>query len=157
MSPASRSSIHRCSPLVASLLLALAACSSAEQTSPIDAVIGLSNGAARGFSDLGPIVRFAPSGYIDARNGGSYTGAFPYHSGDGPYEFQLRVDLAAHNYYAWVRPVEPHQDFELLGVDLAFRTEQSGATRLDNLARFVGCRLLSVRLKPSRWLGPSVG
>jgi hypothetical protein len=107
-------------------------------TSPIDAVIGLSNGAARGFSDLGPIVRFAPSGYIDARNGGAYTGAFPYHSGDGPYEFQLRMDLAAHNYIVWVRhPDGSHKDLEILGEDLAFRTEQSGATRLDNLARFV--------------------
>jgi hypothetical protein len=108
-------------------------------TRPLDGIMGFSNGPADGFTDLGPIVRFATSGYIDARDGASYGGfGFPYTSGDGPYEFQLRVDVAAHRYSAWVRHLDaPYKPFELLGQDLAFRTEQASVTRLDNWGAFL--------------------
>ncbi len=36
----------------------------------IDAVIGFSDGRADAFADLGPILRFNPQGFVDARNGG---------------------------------------------------------------------------------------
>jgi hypothetical protein len=104
----------------------------------IDAVIGFSDGPAQRFTDLGPIVRFAPSGYIDARNGDSYVGAFPYRFSDGPYELQLRTDVSTHTYTVWVRHLDAiNKPFELLGEDLAFRSEQSAVTRLDSMGRFV--------------------
>lgn len=104
----------------------------------IDAVIGFSNGPAQRFTDLGPIVRFGDFGYINARDGDGYVGAFPYTFGDGPYEFQLRTDVAAHKYTAWVRHLDAiNKPFELLGEDLAFRTEQSAVARLDSMNRFV--------------------
>ena len=108
-------------------------------TRQLDGVMGLSNGPAQGFTDLGPIVRFGPWGYIDARDGSNYGGfGFPYTSGDGPYELQLRVDVAAHRYSAWVRHLDaPYKPFELLGQDLAFRTEQASVTRLDNWGAFI--------------------
>ena len=37
--------------------------------------MGLSNGAVANFIDLAAIVRFAPAGLIDARNGGLYQAA----------------------------------------------------------------------------------
>jgi hypothetical protein len=106
---------------------------------PIDAVIGLSHGSADRFIDLGPIVRFGPQGYIDVRNAEIYSGrAFPYTFGDGPYEFQLRVDVPARHYSAWVRHLDsPFKPFELIATDFAFRTEQSSVTQLDNLAAIV--------------------
>ena len=106
---------------------------------PIDAVIGISDGPADRFTDLGPIVRFNPQGYVDVRNAEIYSGrAFPYTFGNGPYEFQLRVDLATRHYSAWMRHLDsPFKPFELIATDFAFRTEQSGVTRLDNLAAFV--------------------
>jgi hypothetical protein len=103
----------------------------------VDSVVGLSDGPAASFRDLGPIVRFNEFGYIDARDGDAYTGAFPYRTGDGPFEFMIDVSIPAHRYTVWVR----HRDalakpFELLGENLAFRSEQSGATRLDTIARY---------------------
>lgn len=104
----------------------------------IDAVIGLSNGPADAFADLGPIVRFAPSGYIDARDGDTYVGAFPYTTGSAPWEISMEVNITSHLYNVWVRHLDsPGKPFELLGAGLKFRSEQSGVTRLDNLARFV--------------------
>src|SRR5881394_2756000 len=39
----------------------------------IDAVVGVSNGPATGWTNLAAIVRFAPNGLIDARNGSTYS------------------------------------------------------------------------------------
>jgi hypothetical protein len=101
-------------------------------------------------------VRFAPSGNIDARNGDVYAGAFPYHFGDGPYEFQLRVDVAAHNYIVWVRHLDsPNKPFELLGEDFAFRTEQSGVARLDAMGRFIDSAQGSVQTCGFGYASPS--
>lgn len=104
----------------------------------IDGVIGLSNGPAHAFTDLGPIVRFNPSGGIDARNGDAYEGNFPYRTGIGPFEFQLSIDLSVRRYAVLVRHLDAvNKPWELLGQDLAFRTEQSDLTRIDNVAWFV--------------------
>lgn len=105
---------------------------------PIDAVIGFSSGPSAGFSDLGPIVRFGPNGDIDARDGGVYAGSFPYTFGDGPYEFQLLLDIPRHRYSAFVRHLDsPFKPFEILAQDFAFRTEQGSVAELDNLATIV--------------------
>lgn len=105
---------------------------------PIDAVTGLARGAADAFTDLGPIVRFGPGGSIDARDGGAYAGAFPYTYGDGPYEFQLLVDVPQHRYSVWVRHLDsPFKPFEVLAQDFAFRSEQGSVAQLDHLASIV--------------------
>jgi hypothetical protein len=105
---------------------------------PIDAVIGFSSGAANGFIDLGPIVRFGPHGYIDARDGSTYAGAFSYTFGDGPYDFQLLIDIPRHRYSAFVRNSNGvFKPFDVLAQEFAFRTEQSGVAQLDHQATFV--------------------
>jgi hypothetical protein len=106
----------------------------------IDGVMGFSNGPARAFTDLGPIARFAPSSLIDFRDGSNYDGGvgYSYTGGVGPFEFQLRVDVPAHRYSAWIRHLDAlYKPFELLAQDLAFRTEQSSVPRLDNWGSFV--------------------
>lgn len=113
----------------------------------IDAVLGFSNGSAATFSDLGPIVRFGPLSNIEARNGSSYGGyGFPYTGGVGPFGFQLRIDVPAHRYSAWVRHLDsPYKAFELLARDFEFRTEQAGVTRLNNWGKFVDSSAGTVR------------
>jgi hypothetical protein len=104
----------------------------------LDAVIGLSNGPAGAFTALGPIVRFNPNGNIDARNGDHYEGGFPYTTGVGPFAFRMDVNVTTHHYDVWVKHNDsPAKPFQLLASNFAFRTEQSGVTRLDNVGRFV--------------------
>jgi hypothetical protein len=104
----------------------------------IDGVLGLSDGQADAFTRLGPIVRFNPNGGIDARDGAAYVGNFPYRDGVGPFEFQMLIDISTHRYSVWVRHLDAiNKPFEVLGTDLAFRSEQAGVTRLDNLGGFV--------------------
>jgi hypothetical protein len=104
----------------------------------IDGVLGLSDGPAHAFTDLGPIVRFNPSGNIDARDGDAYVGSFPYQTGIGPFEFKLSVDLSTRRYSALVRHLDAiDKPWEVLADDIAFRSEQSGMTRINNIAWFV--------------------
>jgi hypothetical protein len=110
---------------------------SPDTPSPIDVVVGFSDGPADAFTDLGPIVRFNASGYIDARDGNAYVGAFPYRTDVGPFEFLLNVNIPDRTYNVWVRHADsPNKPFEVLGLDLRFRTEQSNMTRIDTIARF---------------------
>ena len=82
----------------------------------IDTVVGLSNGPADSFADLGPIVRFNEHGQIDARDGDHYVGGFPYRTADGPFEFLMNVSIPTHRYTVWVRHLDsPFKTFELLG------------------------------------------
>jgi hypothetical protein len=112
----------------------------------IDAVIGFSRGAADGFTDLGPTVRFGPNGYIDARDGNAYVGAFPYTFGDGPYDFQLLIDIPRHRYSAFVRNSNGvYKPFDILAQELAFRTEQSAVAELDSQGTFVDSTFGGVR------------
>lgn len=103
----------------------------------IDGVVGLSNGPARRFTDLGPIVRFNPNGYIDARDGDHYTGGFPYITSE-PFQVQMSVDVTSHRYTVYARHADsPGKPFELVASNLAFRTEQQAVTRLDNVGAFI--------------------
>ncbi|MBI2946817.1 MAG: right-handed parallel beta-helix repeat-containing protein [Verrucomicrobia bacterium] len=107
----------------------------------MDAAMGLSNGAvpsadiASSYTNLAAIVRFWTTGFIEARNGGTYTAAnaIPY-SANIDYHFRLVVNVPAHTYSAYVTPVGGTE--QTIGLNYAFRTEQSGATQLNNL----GCR-----------------
>ncbi|MCM2303761.1 MAG: Ig-like domain-containing protein [Elusimicrobia bacterium] len=97
----------------------------------IDALTGLSLGAASGYSSLAAIVRFNNAGYIDARNGGVYAAdaSVPYVAG-ATYRVRLTVDPAARRYSVYVAP--PGAAERLLAMNYAFRTEQAATARLDN-------------------------
>ncbi len=101
---------------------------------PIDGVVGLSNGPADAFTDLGPIIRFNPSGLVDARNGSSYMAAnvLLYMTEWPFYHVRMSVDLGAHTYSAWVNP--HGEPVVQIANDYAFRSEQRAVPRLDALA-----------------------
>lgn len=101
----------------------------------MDGLIGLSHGAATGYSSLAAGVRFNTSGGIDARSGGAYTAAasIPY-SPNLPYTFRLAVDIAARRYSAYVRQGANAE--RLIGSNLAFRTEQAAVKTLNNAGLF---------------------
>lgn len=104
----------------------------------IDGVVGLSDGPADAFRDLGPIVQFNLDGGIALRNGDHYVGGSSYNTSVGGFQFQLLIDLATHRYSAWVRNFNGvNKPFEVMGTNLAFRTEQANVTRLDNIGVFV--------------------
>lgn len=98
----------------------------------IDSGMGLSNGAQTSYTGLAAIVRFNPSGLIDARNGGAYAAAstIPY-SANQAYRFRLVVNLAAKTYSAYVTP--PSGSEITIGSNFAFRTEQNSVAQLNNL------------------------
>lgn len=102
----------------------------------IDAVVGLSNGPAANFADLGPIVRFSPAGMLDVRNGSDYESdlAFPYKAGE-TYQIRMDVDLGRHLYSVLVQENGGHTTS--LARNYAFRTEQATVATLDNAARIV--------------------
>jgi hypothetical protein len=98
----------------------------------MDGTIGLSQGAGSTFSNFAVLVRFNPSGTIDARNGGSYGAAttIPY-AANQQFHFRLVVSVPAHTYDTYVTPQGGAE--VQLGRGYAFRTEQNAVTSLNNL------------------------
>ncbi len=101
--------------------------------SNIDAVTGLSKGAATGYESLAAIVRFNSAGFIDARNGADYASAspIPYTVGTS-YHFRLVVNLGTHTYSTYVTPKGSAET--IVGLNYAFRSEQASVTSLTNWA-----------------------
>src|SRR5436309_2333910 len=101
-------------------------------TANMNGVVGLANGPAADWTTLAAIVRFNPTGTIDARNGGDYAAAtaIPYTPGT-TYHFRLDVDIASHSYTAYVTPAGATE--QLVGSAFAFRTEQAAVRVLNNL------------------------
>lgn len=110
----------------------------------IDAVIGMSSGAADAFTDLGSIVRFNSSGFIDARNGSSYTSLIPapYVAGNS-YTFFVTIDVRSRQFSVDV--IGPQGSYKI-AERFAFRTEQNMATVVDNVAAKVDSAAGSVAL-----------
>jgi hypothetical protein len=101
----------------------------------IDGVTGLSSGTASGYTNLAAIVRFNTAGRIDARNGGAYAAqtALPYVAGS-TYRVRMVVNVLAHTYSVYVTAPGA---FELpLGLNYAFRMEQSAVTALNTWASY---------------------
>jgi len=100
--------------------------------SPINSVMGLSNGPQTAYTGLAAIVRFNPSGDIDAYNGTAYAAAstIPYTAG-AMYTFEFDVNVAAQTYTVWVTPVGGTKT--LVGLNFGFRTS---ASTLNNLSLF---------------------
>lgn len=90
---------------------------------PMDGGFALGRGPARYFSQGAAIVRFAPSGFFDARNGDVYAAAtqIAYEPGVG-YEFSLDVDPSRHSYTAGVR--RANQDAPFVAWAYTFRSTQ---------------------------------
>jgi hypothetical protein len=97
----------------------------------INSVIGLSKGVQTGYTGFAALVRFNPTGDIDARNSGGYTAAstIPY-TGGKTYHFRLTVNVVARTYSIFVTP--PDGGELTVGTDFKFRSEQSMVTSLDH-------------------------
>jgi hyaluronate lyase len=132
---------------------------STPSVSAINSVIGLSFGGALDYTNLAAIVRFNPTNNIDARNGGAYTAAstIPY-SPNQNYHFRLVVNVPGHTYSAYVTPAGGSE--QTIGLNYAFRTEQSGVSILNNLGVYVGatnganevCNITAVDAALKAWL-----
>src|SRR5262249_18099320 len=103
--------------------------------SPINGVMALSNGVQTAYTGFATLVRFNPSGNIDARNAGVYTAAsvIPY-SGGNTYHFRVVINVPAHTYSIFVTP--PGGTELTVGTNFAFRTEQNTVTSLDHFGVF---------------------
>jgi Alginate lyase len=86
----------------------------------INAVMGLSNGAQSIYTSLAAIVRFNPSGFIDAYNGTGYSSltSIPY-TGGTKYSFWFQLNIPAQTYNVYVTP-EGGQQVQI-GANYAFR------------------------------------
>lgn len=100
--------------------------------SPINTVMGLTNGPQSVYTNLAAIVRFNPSGDIDAYNGTGYSAAstIPY-TGGTTYAFELDVNVPAQTYTAYVTPSGGTKT--LVGQDYVFRLND---TTLNNLSLY---------------------
>ena len=101
-------------------------------TSNMNGVTGLANSATHcdAYSDLACIVRFNPDGYIDVRNGSSYTSDVQISYADAD-EFHVRmtVDIATKKYSVFVTPVRGTEI--ALAEKYDFRSDQSNVGKLD--------------------------
>jgi hypothetical protein len=97
----------------------------------LDAVIGLSDGAATGFTGLAAIVRFNASGTIDVRDGDTYhaSSSISYSAGT-TYHIRIDLDVRTHRYSVFVR----FGSYLGIARDYLFRTEQAGVTQLNDIA-----------------------
>jgi len=97
----------------------------------VDAVTGLAYGAADWWNELACIVRFNTSGYIDVRDGGSYTAdASLAYSADTTYHVRMVVDVPNTTYSVYVTPDGGSET--TLATDYDFRTEQQSITSIDH-------------------------
>jgi hypothetical protein len=106
----------------------------------VDAVAGLSNGPAAAFTDLGPIVRLAPDGFVDARNGGAYQRDAALEYMVYPYDrlvwIHMDVDVPNHTYSVWAHH-DGADDTVQIANNYAFRTEQAGLAHIDTIGRYI--------------------
>lgn len=103
--------------------------------SDLDAVTGLASGPSDWFDDLAVIVRFAPDGRIDARDGGDYRAkaSVRYQAG-ATYNVRLDVNLSTRRYSASVQAAGG--SWKRIADNYAFRTEQNAVTSLNTFALF---------------------
>jgi hypothetical protein len=99
----------------------------------IDAVTGVAASDATAFTNLAIAIRFAPTGVIDARNGGSYqaVNSLTYQPGV-LYRVRIDADVATRRYSATVTPAGGSA--VTIANNYAFRTEQASVTSLSRLA-----------------------
>jgi parallel beta-helix repeat protein len=108
---------------------------------PTNAVIALANGAPSDYAGFATLVRFSDNPVrIEARNGGVYQAntTIPY-SPNSNYHFRLVVNVGTRLYSAFVTP--PGGSEQVIGSNLAFRTEQSMVTQLNDFGARVDASL----------------
>lgn len=99
----------------------------------INSIVGLASGMATAFTELAAIVRFAPGGFVDARNGASYDARSVLAYTPGlTYRVVISVNLPARTYSAMV--TAPDATPVPIATDFAFRTEQATINQLGYLA-----------------------
>jgi hypothetical protein len=98
----------------------------------VDAVHGLSSGPASAYANMFVAVRFNIGGYLDARNGSTYSAAsaIPYAAGVS-YHFILDVNVATHTYNAYVKIGSVQTT---IGTNLAFRNQLALMSSLNYVA-----------------------
>jgi hypothetical protein len=94
----------------------------------INAVTGIQNGTATGYTSQACQVRFNSNGTIDARNGGGYTATTVNYVAGTSYHFRLEINVPAHTYSIYVTP--SGQSEITLGTNCAFRTEKASVSQL---------------------------
>jgi hypothetical protein len=111
----------------------------------IDAVMALSNGAQTAFTGFACLARFNMLGMIDARDGGTYHAASSIlYAANTTYHFRLVVNVPAHTYSIYVTPFGGSE--QVVGLNYAFRTEQSTVGSLNNYGLIVDSTTGSARL-----------
>jgi hypothetical protein len=100
--------------------------------SSVDAVHGLSSGPASGYANMFVAVRFNIGGYLDARNGSTYSAAsaIPY-AARVSYHFILDANVATHTYNAYVMIGSVQTT---IGTNLAFRNQLAAVSSLNDVA-----------------------
>ena len=98
----------------------------------INTVVGLSDGPQSAYASLAAIVRFNPSGFIDAYNGTGYSAltSIPY-TGGTKYSFWFQLNIPAQTYNVYVTPEGGSQ--VQIGANYAFRV---GAPTLSSVAYY---------------------
>jgi hypothetical protein len=111
----------------------------------IDGVMALSNGAQTAFTGFACLARFNMLGMIDARDGGTYHAASSIlYAANTTYHFRLVVNVPAHIYSIYVTPAGGSE--QVVGLNYAFRTEQSTVSNLNNYGLIVDSTTGSTRL-----------
>jgi hypothetical protein len=99
----------------------------------LDAVFGVAGGIVEDFADLACIVRFAPSGVVDARDGSSYRAANTFtYVPNTRYRVRMLVNVASKRYTATITP--DGGSSVVIADNYAFRTEQSQLSEISNFA-----------------------
>lgn len=96
-------------------------------TAPIDAVVGLANGRVDALTDLGPIVRLNPDGFLDVRDGATYRADAVVDYRNAAVAIVMSIDLENRRYSVEANGVQ-------LATNYGFLAEQAGMFRVDTLA-----------------------
>jgi len=104
-------------------------------STPLDAVIGLSAGAATSFAALATSLRLGPTGTYDARDGDVYRADRQVRYSPGSQiDIRMIVDLSTHTYSAYAGGSRFADE---IGRGYAFRTQQRTVDHLDHLSVIV--------------------
>ncbi|MCH7850131.1 MAG: hypothetical protein IH845_00630 [Nanoarchaeota archaeon] len=109
----------------------------------MDGLVAVSNGVGSAFDDFAVMIRFSPSGILDARNGAVYSKDVSIlYKQNVKYSFVFEIDVTLHTYSVYVTSEGGSQ--QTLASNYAFRSTQSTVTSLDNWGVFSGTGELSV-------------
>lgn len=98
-----------------------------------DSLVGLSEAKAETWTDLAAIVRFSPTGIVDARNGGKYEAVNPLNYQPGvKYLITMTVNIPSKTYSVTVGALG--MPSVVIASDFGFRTEQADVSQLNWLA-----------------------